>query len=216
MLSAEKFLLSLLLPLPTIIYWLYVRITNQNNNESQVKMKDENRLKISERVEEMQDLLEGSFRHYHGTVNDRKYPLSWESIFISRRLILIFIKTFVTDALIRLYFMLFFMVSFTLHHIYIRPFISKFLNFIELISLCMLSLICALNILPAFIYMNPMATSVYIQILADIFHQIETILMLVFPSVIGFIVAILTTVRVLQFLVWVFRLFVRLISYCML
>ena len=212
MLSAEKFLLSLSLPLPTIIYWLYVRITNRNNNDPQTEMEDENRL--SESAEEMQDLLEGPFRHYHRTENNRKYRLSWESIFIGRKLILIFIKTFVTDALIRLYFMLFFMVSFTLHHIYIRPFVSKFLNLIELISLCILSLICGLNILPAFIYMNPMATSLYVQSLADLFHQIETILMLVFPSVIGFIVAILVIVRVFQFLVWMCRLFVRLIRYC--
>ena len=75
----------------------------------------------------------------------------------------------------------------------------------------MLSIIGALNILPAFIYMNPMATSVYIQSLANIFRQTETILTLLFPSVIGFIVVILVTVRVLQFLVWMFCLFVRLI-----
>ena len=71
----------------------------------------------------------------------------------------------------------------------------------------MLSMICT----P--IYMNPMATSVYIQSLANIFRKIETILMLVFPSVIGFIVAILGTVHILQFLVWICRLFVRLIGY---
>ena len=212
MVSARKFPLSLLLPLPTIIYWLYVRITNRNNNELEAEMEDEKR--PSENAEEMQDLLEGPFHRYHGAVNDRKWRLSWESIFIGRRLILIFVKTFVTDALFRLYMMLFFMFLFTLHHIYIRPFTNDFLNLTELISLCILSIICALNILPAFIYMNPMATSVYIQTLADIFHQIETILMLVFPSVIGFIVAILVTVRVLQFLVWMFRLFVRLIGYC--
>ena len=212
MLSTENFLLSLLLPLPTIVYWLYVCVTHQNNNELEAGIEDGNRR--SENAEEMQDLLEGPFRHYNGKENNRKYRLSWESIFIGRRLILTFIKTFVTDVLIRLYLMLFFMASFTLHHIYVRPFVSNFLNSIELMSLCVLSLICALNILPAFIYMNPMATSFYIQNLADVFHQTETILMLVFPSVIGFIVAILVTVRVLQFLVCMFRLFFGLICYC--
>ena len=90
-------------------------------------MKDENRM--SESVEEMQDLLEGPFRHHHGTVNNRKYRLSWESIFIGRRLILIFIKTFVTDALIGLYFMLFFMVSF------VFTFAHSLANFLILLSL---------------------------------------------------------------------------------
>ena len=172
MLSTGKFLLSLLLPLPTIIYWLYVRITNRNNNKPEGVMEDEKR--PSENIEEMQDLLEGPFRSYRGAVNDRKYSLSWESILIGRRLILIFVKTFVTDALLRLYLMLFFMFLFTLHHIYVRPFTSDFLNLIEFISLCILSIICALNILPAFIYMNPMATSVYIQSLANTFRKIET------------------------------------------
>ena len=83
-----------------------------------------------------------------------------------------------------------------------------------MISLGILTGICALNILPAFIYMNPKATSFYIQNLADVFRQIETILMLIFPSVIGFIVAILVTVRVFQFWVWMFCLFVKLIHYC--
>ena len=212
MVSAKKFLLSLLLPLPTIIYWLHVCIKKRNNNEPEAEMQDKKR--PNKIAEEMQDLLEGPFRCYHGAVNDRQYRLSWESIFIGRRLILIIIMTFVTDTLLRLYLMLFFMFLFTLHHIYVRPFISDFLNSIELISLCMLSIICALNILPAYMYMNPMTTSVYIQSLANIFCKIETILTLLFPSVIGFIVAILVTVRVLQFLLWMFCLFVRLIHYC--
>ena len=55
----------------------------------------------------------------------------------------------------------------------------------------MLSMICALNILPALIYMNPMATSSYVQDFARIFLQTETVLILVFSSVNGFIVVIL-------------------------
>ena len=126
MVSSKKFLLSLLLPLPTIIYWLYVRITKRNNNKPEAETEDDKRR--SENAEEMQDLLEGPFRRYHGAVNDTKYRISWESIFIGRRLILIFVKTFVTDALLRLYLMLFFMFLFTLHHIYVRPFTSDCLN----------------------------------------------------------------------------------------
>ena len=40
MVSAKKFLLSLLLPLPTIIYWLHVSIIYRNNNEPEAEMQD--------------------------------------------------------------------------------------------------------------------------------------------------------------------------------
>ena len=211
-LSTDRFLLLLLLPFPAIIYCLYIRFILLRGSDLSTELQEQNEL--NESAQEMLNLLEGPFRSFHGTKSNSTYRLSWESILIARRFVLILIKTFVFDTLIRLYLMLFFIILFFMHHIYVRPFACNFLNLIEMISLGILTGICALNILPAFIYMNPLAISFYIQNLANVFRQIETILMLVFPSIIGCIVAILVTVRVFQFLVWMCRLFVRLIRYC--
>ena len=54
--------------------------------------------------------------------------------------------------------------------------------------------------------MNPMATFSYMQSIVFMFHQIKTVLLSVFPSVIGFTVAIFATSHFMRLIVWMFRL----------
>ena len=70
------------------------------------ELRDQNEL--SESAQEMLNLLEGPFRSFHRTESNSICRLSWESTLIARRFVLILIKTFVSDTLIRLYLMLFF------------------------------------------------------------------------------------------------------------
>ena len=161
-LSTGPFLLSLLIPFPTIIYWICIRIMRCLKRSSEIELRLEDVL--NERAEEILNVIEGPFRKHHGTNTDSNYRLPWESVFIGKRLVLIFIKTFVIDVVSRLYLMLFFNFLFLIHHIYVQPFSSNFLNTTETISIAMLIIICALNILPASIYMNPMAASPYMRI----------------------------------------------------
>ena len=208
-LSSGQFLLALLIPFPTVIYWIYIRITRCHKRSSETELRPE--YVLDERAEEILDVIEGPFRKHHRTDTDSNYRLPWESVFIGKRLVLIFIKTFVIDLISRLYLMLFFNFLFLMHHIYVQPFSSNFLNTTDTVSTAILITICALNILPASIYMNPMAASPYVRNFAQLFRRVETILMLIFPFIIGCCVAFLVVVRILQFMIWTFNCCVRLI-----
>ena len=210
-LSAGWFLLSTLLPFTTIIHWMYICITSRKKTGVRSELETENIL--NEHTNEMLDVLEGPFRKYHGSHINNNYRLPWESILIGRRLVLIIIRAFTTNLINRLYLMQFFSILFLVHHVYVRPFSSKFLNSVETLTLIILTVICALNILPAYIYMNPLTLSSFMQELVEIFRHIETILMLLFPFIIGCGVIILGVLRIFQFIIWIFSICVRLIRW---
>ena len=104
---------------------------------------------------EILSVLLGPFRKRKGPNNvssDAYDKLPWESIFIARRLILIGLHTLITNPVTRLYIMLAFTVVFLLHHTLILPFSSQMLNHAETCSLLFLTSLCAMNLLPAYVY----------------------------------------------------------------
>ncbi|XP_078372219.1 uncharacterized protein LOC144655908 isoform X1 [Oculina patagonica] len=119
-LSVGKFLLACFFPLPSLIYWLFVYFSralgypvNGHSTPCQVTRNS------AERV------LYDSFKRPE---DGGKLSLSWESIMIARRLVLIMIKTFVSDPLPRLLIMGLFCVVFLLHHVVAQPFRDSIAN----------------------------------------------------------------------------------------
>ena len=209
-LATGRFLMSLLMPLPVIFYWIYIRISYHKDHTSRLDPNEQ-----SDNGMDILDVLEGPFRKQIGNKNiSKNYRIPWESALIGRRFVLILIKTFVIDAIVRLYLMAFFTVVFLLHHIYVRPFSSNHLNTIETISLIVLVIICGLNIAPAYVYMNPTCVSSYIQGLLTMFQHIETILMLIFPVIIVCIGSILLGLRILQCVCWLVTSCMKLTRLC--
>ena len=211
-LSAGRFVLSLLIPFPVIIIWMCNRHTSQKKKMTIEQPRKETVL--NENSLGILNVMEGPFRKSLGHDNNNNYRLPWESILTGRRFVLILIKTFVIDLILRLYLMLLFSILFLIHHIYVRPFSSSVLNLFEAVCLLMLTAICALNLLPASIYMNPMSASSYMKSFTDVFRNIETVLMLIFPSIVLICVIILGVVRIFQFIIWLLYKCVILIRSC--
>ena len=162
-------------------------------------------------------IIEGPFRKLNVyTHQDKAYRLPWETVLIGRRLVLIVIKTFVINTFHRLCLMQFFMNLFIVHHIYARPFSNNSLNKIETISLSMLSIICFLNLIPAYNYAYPVHNYDHSEATIQIFKIIETCLNLIFPFLIGIIVVIFSGIRIFQFIFWLCGWFVRSIRFCIL
>ena len=210
--STRWFLVSLLLPFAVIIYWIYVPITCRKDNTAAVQLQAKKLL--NKNTNEILDVLEGPFRKYHGTGIDNSFRLPWESILIGRRFMLIFVKAFVTNVVIRLYLMQIFSILFLVHHIYVKPFSSNLLNSLETVSLITLIIICGLNMLPAYVYTNPLTISSFTQRFIEIFRNAETVLMLAFPFVIGCCVVIRGLIRILECIIWIFKNCVKLIRLC--
>ena len=207
MLSAKKFPLSLLFPLPTIFYWLY-------NCHKNARKLTENEPVLNEDVQEILRITEGPFRKINHCHRRSGRRLSWDAILIGRRLVLIFFKTFVLNAFLRLMIMLICTHLFLLHHIYTKPFSSNFVNNVETVSLSMLHIICVLNLIPAYSYSYPTFSYDHNKDAIQTLNLIETALNLVFPVLVGSVLAILAFIRIVQFVIWLCCLFLRLIRFC--
>ena len=191
--STRIFLLCLLFPIPTTIFWLSYHKKAGRRETEDVDVLDDC-------AKDALDILEGPFRNSVDGCTHNIYHLSWESIYIGRRLVLICIKTFVINTFIHLLLMSFFLVLFLCHHIYVKPFRSNFLNNVEVVSLLMLIAIGFLNLTPAYNYTYPSTSYIYVKDLIKVQQQIESVLILFFPVVVGLCAGILTLLRLVELL----------------
>ena len=208
-LTKGKYLPSILLPLPTVLYWMFIKIRLRKDNADRVEDAP-----LDQNTREMLNVLEGPFRKYHGTNKSNNYKLPWEAVLIARRLILIIMRTFINNVLLRLYLMQVSMVLFAFHHIYVQPYSTKALNNIETVSLLMLIVICIVNTVPGYIYMNPLFVSSYIRHLLITLRKVETALLLIVPFIVGSCVCALVVIRILQFLYWMIKICAKVIRFC--
>ena len=136
-LSVAKFLLACCFPLPFLLYWLILFLLCIKRNAAHV---DSATRKMSKRSVEM--TLFGCFKR---PAEGSTLSLGWESVMIGRRLILILLKTFVSDPMPRLLIMSFLCVLFLLHHAISQPFRDVTANNLETISLLSLVLLGMAN-----------------------------------------------------------------------
>ena len=210
LISTRKFFLYLLFPISGMCHWLYVHVFCRNKASRRLGGTGI----FNQNGKDVLEILEGPFRKSNCNDARKNYRLSWESVLIGRRLVLIFIKTFVINTFIRLSLMMLCTILFLTHHIYIRPFSSKLLNSIETISLLMLNMICFLNLVPAYNYAYPSTFSVHTQGIVKIFQITETALNLLFPFLVGLALGAFICIRAVQFLIWLCKCCFSLIRFC--
>ena len=208
-LTKGKYLTSIVLPLKTVLYWMFIKIRLRKDNDDRV----EDAL-LDQNTREMLNVLEGPFRKYHGTSKSNNYKLPWEAALIARRLILIIMRTFINNVLLRLYLMQVSMILFAFHHSYVQPYSTKVLDNIETVSLLMLIVICIVNTVPGYIYINPQFVSSYVRYLLITLRKVETALLLIVPFIVGSCLCALVVIRILQFLYWMFKICTRVIRFC--
>ena len=199
-LTKGNYLLSILLPLPTILYWIFITICHRKDSTDRA-----DNTPLDPNTRKMLNVFEGPFRNYHGANKNNNYKLPWEAVLIGRRLILIITKTFINDVLFRLRLMLVFVILFAFHHIYVQPYSTNVLNNIETASLLMLIVICILNGVPGYMYMNPLCLSSDIRRLLITLRKVETVLLLIVPFIVVTCICALVIIRILQFLYWMLK-----------
>ena len=133
--KASEFLAACVLPLPFLIYWLYQSIWNKG--ERQVPGSDQDANK---------DVLEIIYGPFRPPDTDNKGALYWESVLIVRRLILLVIHTFITDAILRGVCISAACFLTTIHHILKNPYKDQLANKSETLSLVVLTLIAVINL----------------------------------------------------------------------
>ena len=133
---------------------------------------------------------------------------------MTRRLVLLFTKAFIMNTVVRLLVMLLITILFVVHHVKVQTFQSNILNHTETGLLLMLTVICGLNILPAYNYMYPLSFSSFSRSLLEVFANIKMTLPLIFPVIAGFCITVLVFIRLLQLIVWLLSLMFRIIFIC--
>ena len=133
--SVGKFLLACCFPLPCLLYWVLAPCIARNTDDLNAASTQESK-KFVEKV------IYDPFKRPEAGGN---LSLSWESIMIGRRLILIIVRAFVTDPMPRLVIMILLCVLFLLHHALTLPFRDGTANILETISLLSLVFLATVN-----------------------------------------------------------------------
>ena len=126
--------------------------------------------------------------------NSSKY-LSWDGVYIFRRLFIVSVFVFVEDATYKLYVLLAGQILILMHHSHVKPYNSKFLNFLESASLGFLVLINGMNLLSVYDFAHGISEVGDKLLLLKIFAWIETVLHLLVPTLIITSLAVLLIVR---------------------
>ena len=149
---------------------------------------------------------------FKDTVNSSHF-LSWDGVYIFRRLFIVTMFVFIDDALYKLYVIMAGQILFLVHHAHVKPFKEKFLNRAESASLAFLVLINGMNLLTVYDSTHGISEVGDKLLLLKIFAWIETILHLFVPTLIAASLAILIVARTLYVIFKVFKYFVRTIIF---
>ena len=133
--SVGQFLSACCFPFPCLLYWIFASNTARNL-DTDLPTGEESKI-IIEKV------IYGPFKRPD---DGASLSLSWESVLIGRRLILIVLRAFVSDPMSRLLVMTFFCALFLAHHAFTQPFRDRIANMLETISLLSLVLLATVNV----------------------------------------------------------------------
>eukprot|EP00112_Aurelia_sp_Birch-Aquarium-sp1_P021367 Seg5741.1 transcript_id=Seg5741.1/GoldUCD/mRNA.D3Y31 product="hypothetical protein" protein_id=Seg5741.1/GoldUCD/D3Y31 len=173
-----------LFPMPFVVYLVMKLITGKQSNGEEPVVKDSVCKAILKN-------LTGSFKCIS------KQSMHWEGFYLLRRLILVSAYSFIKDPIYKSYTIQVIQILILVHHVNVKPFKSKVLNVLETISLSILVLISGMNSFAIFVYTHGIHEEGDYLMLLKVFAWIRLVAILFIPAVIGCIVAVLVTVKLL-------------------
>ena len=173
-----------LFPLPFILY-LVVKVGTGMKSDYEESMVQDNVCKA------ILKNLTGSFKCIS------KHSMHWEGFLLIRRLILVSAYSFIKDPIYKSYTIQVIQILILVHHVSIQPFRSKVLNVLETISLTILVMISGMNSFTIFVYTHGIHEEGDYLLLLKVFSWIREVAILIIPAVIGCIVVVLITVKIL-------------------
>ena len=196
-LSGAKLLFACCFPLPFLLYWLFLFLLCVKRNAAHV---DSSTRQMSNRSVEM--TLFGCFKK---PAEGSTLSLSWESVMIGRRLILILLKTFVNDPMPRLLIMSFLCVLFLQHHSMTQPFRDVTANRVETISLLSLVLLGMVNVFFASFVSLAVPLTDHFKFSWYFCDVVETVILCAVPAIISIFIIGAVLSLVIRFLFACFR-----------
>lgn len=146
----------------------------------------------STKIQSICEIFTGAFR------SSSSGQINWESVVIVRRLLIAVICNFVINPVARMMLTIPLLLSYLVHHLYVSPYRSKFLNHLETISLSFLLIINVENLFFAFLYMNDQSSVPGINAITSICVWIQNII-LAAPLVIIIVIVVVVILRMTAF-----------------
>ncbi len=194
--SEKGFYLALLFPLPFLCYalvsWFMMRKywpTDESNFDGYQNMepliaptpdnqpgRGDNKRPLRN---QLLDVLGSAFRRF----GNRKERLSWEPILIGQRLFLLCIHTFLINPVLKAITMLLAMILLAFLNIAVQPYHSKSLNTLNITCVLFLCVNGIVNTVHAYVYSGATILDGPLLDIMLVCDYIETVTMLVFPSI---------------------------------
>ena len=134
---------------------------------------------------------------FKDAVNSSNF-LSWDGVYIFRRLFVVSVFVFVENPLYKLYIILAGQIIFLIHHVHVKPYKDKLLNLIETGSLIALVMINAMSLLAVDDFVNGVDQMGEQLQLLQIFSWIEAVLHLIVPVILVATISVLAVARCLH------------------
>ena len=227
--STKGFFLGCIFPIPVIVYYAVKKNRGNNGLEDQQQTSgyegqgEENAISAEQEacgsaldsvrgnenglIPIIQGILCGPFKD---KINSSKY-LSWDGVYIFRRLCIVSVFVFVEDATYKLYVLLVVQILILMHQSHVRPYKSKVLNWLESASLGFLVLINGMNLFIVYDFAHGILEVGDKLLLLKIFAWIETVLHLLVPTLIITSLAVLLVVRCFYVMFKILRFCIRVV-----
>ena len=177
--SVGKFLLACCFPLPCLLYWVLAPCIIRNTDHLNAASAQETKMFVEKVI----------YDPFKRPEAGGKLSLSWESVMIGRRLILIIVRAFVTDPMPRLVIMILLCVLFLLHHALTLPFRDGTANILETISLLSLVFLATVNAFFASFLSLAVSSNDYFKFWWNFCGVVELVIVGAVPLVVCFILA---------------------------
>ena len=173
LISLAQFFLATLVPLPFLIYWLWIRLVQKPVRT------DRERPVLTAASKAMMSILQGPFKETEWPLVG---PICGQGILLGRRLILVLMFTFINDALIRMLLMMFLCFVILLHHGHALPYKDKRGNMAGTASASALFVVCGINLVRAAFESAEYVPQGPNEQLMKVFDEIENTLVLWIPG----------------------------------
>ena len=208
--SLTQFFLSYFIPLPMLVFWLILYqmkwkhtqgmpIEDAEHDQPVIMLPKENRAEIIK--EQILGIIEQPFINYNNAESARH----WEGILIFRRLVLSATAAFTTEPLLFITLQTVTCLIFLLWHIHVQPFGTKTANYLETISLSVLTVVGICHVIQATLLSagvpaaGPSKTQIYVT------DWIEWVLVNLLPILLILTLILFITIRLLMCLSSAFK-----------
>lgn len=173
--TVKQFYLNVIFPPKAL--WCYLR--------TRYSVKKRTRDVERDNDEERQSIINVFTKPYNSDQFGGKNGINWEVVILFRRIIVTALCIYIVNPVIRMMILLPILFSFILHHLYVLPFCSQFLNRVETASLSLLLFFNVSDLFWAINYMNDLTQIPAYGVITAVLSWTEDII-LTLPLVIVF------------------------------